>query len=169
MEASKEYGNCTDIHKQDFLYGVDRFLEFLKSTTNDIVTSSIKFEVDHQLFKGFLLVAHQIEATSKRRDKVAEVENYFYQWMKQIKTVVVRGHQIVHETPESGPLAELEHWRSMLTMFNNVVEFTDTQSFQNHMKCLKLSRSKLIKVGTISWCIGLICIDFLIITAMERN
>lgn len=101
--------------------------------------------MSHELFKGFLLAPHQIEATSKRRDKVAEVETAFFHWMKQIEAVVVQGHHIVQDGQDAGPLTELEHWRKMLTMFNNVVEFTDSRPFYSHLKCLKLSRSKLIQ------------------------
>jgi dynein heavy chain, axonemal len=100
--------------------------------------------VNHNLFKGFLLAPHQIEATSKRRDKVAEVEVGFLQWMKKIKSVVAQGHHIVRDGPKAGPLVELEHWRRMLTYFNNVVEFTDSRPFQSYKRCLKLSRSKFI-------------------------
>lgn len=163
LEASKDYGNCTDSRKQAFLYGVDLFLGFLKSkfhrfailrmfpnsdllegTKNDITSCTVQFNVNHELFKGFLLAPHQIEATSKRRDKVEEVQKAFYTWVQQIKIIVEHGHQIVKEEPDAGPLVELEHWRHMLTKFNYVVEFTNSRPFQNYMKCLDLSRSKLI-------------------------
>ena len=64
--------------------------------------------------------------------------------MKQIKVVVAQGQQIVQELTDSGPLRELEHWRTMLTKFINVIEFTDSRPFKSYLKCLKLSRSKLI-------------------------
>jgi dynein heavy chain, axonemal len=109
------------------------------------LTCTIKFEVDNNLFKGFLLAPHQVEETSKRRDKVAEVEKAFYHWMKQIKVCVSQGHQLVRDGPDAGPLKELEHWRNMLTKLNNVVEFTNSRPFRNYLRCLKLSRSKLIQ------------------------
>ena len=116
-----------------------------KGTKDDILTCTINFEVNHELYKGFLLAPHQIVATSKRRDKVAEVEAAFVTWLKQIKSAVCQGHQLRKEYPHSGPLNELEHWRKMLTKYNNVVEFTDSRPFQSYFKCLKLSRSKLIE------------------------
>jgi dynein heavy chain len=99
------------------------------------------------LYKGHLLVQHQIEATSKKRDKVAEVEHAFEHWTKQIKTVVAQGYQLPKEHADSGPLRELEHWRKLLAKFNLVCEFINTQAFQNYKLCLKLSRCKLIRVS----------------------
>lgn len=119
---------------------------------HDIATCNISFHVNHDLFKGFLLVPHQIEATSKRRDKVAEVEKTFSVWMKQIKIVVVQGNQIVYDGPDAGPQKELEHWRNLLTRFNYVIEFIESKPFRHHKKCLKLSRSKLVEVRkSIEW------------------
>ena len=90
---------------------------------------------------------HQIEATSKKREKVYEVEQAFEHWMKQIKTIVAQGHQLPKEYPDSGPLKELEYWRNLLAKFNHVCEFIETREFQNYHQCLKLSRCKLIQVS----------------------
>lgn len=138
------FDNCLDTRKKDFLYSVDHFLDFLKSTHHDLKTCTVKFDVDHNMFKGFLLVPHQIEETSRNRERVRIVENTFVSWLKQIKIVISHGNQLVNFGPESGPLAELEHWRHMLTKFKNVLEFTNSRAFQNYLRCLKLSRSKLI-------------------------
>lgn len=110
------------------------------------MTCALNFEVSHELFKGFLLAPYQIEETSKRRDKVMEIEKAFYVWMKQISIVVGEGNQIVKDGPNAGPLTELEYWRRMLTKFSNVVEFTSSRPFKSYVKCLELSRSKLIEV-----------------------
>jgi dynein heavy chain, axonemal len=116
----------------------------MTGTKDDIVLNFINFEVDNNLFKGFLLAQHQIEETSKNREKVAQVEKSFIVWMKQINTVIVQGGRITRENSDDGPLTELEHWRRMLSLFNYVVEFTDSRAFQSYLKCLKLSRSKLV-------------------------
>lgn len=139
------YSNCTEARKNDFLHSFGNFIEFFKSTHHDLQTCMVNFQVNHNLFKGFLLAPHQIKETSKKRDKVAEVEAAFNIWLKQIKSVISQGNQLASFTSECGPLSELQHWRHMLTKFNNVLEFTDSQAFQNYLKCLKLSRSKLVK------------------------
>lgn len=193
LEAASDYGNCTEKRKQDFLYGVDQFLNFLKSKLNSLKSFFVDFDylmfkarkmtslpatftsryltssskaffclhtklkviqyrksflcyLARDSFNNYELIISLLSATSKRRDKVSAVEESFYLWTKQMKVVVAQGHQIVYEGSEYGPLKELEHWRKMLTKFNYVVEFTDSRPFRNYLKCLKLSRSKLIQV-----------------------
>lgn len=71
------------------------------------MTCKIEFHIDHMLYKGHLLAQHQIEETSRKRDKVAEVEIAFEQWMKQIKVVVAQGQQLPKDDVDSGPLRGL--------------------------------------------------------------
>jgi dynein heavy chain len=146
LEAAKDYGNCSERQKFDFIHGVDHFLSFLKSTDNDLMNSMVTFDVDHDLYKGHLLAPHQIEATAKKPEKVVDVERFFNIWMKRIENAMVQGHQIRQNTEETGPANELEYWRSMMTKYNNIVDFTNSKPFINHLTCLKLSRSKLVKV-----------------------
>lgn len=49
------------------------------------------FEVNHNLFKGHLLVPHQIKATSRKRELVDEVKVYFDRWLQQIRIVLLQG------------------------------------------------------------------------------
>ena len=84
--------------------------------------------------------------TSKNRDKVSLVEKEMSRWLNLMKILISRGHQLTQDTNESGPLKELEHWRSMLAMFSHVSSFINSKEFKNFFRCLKLSRSKLISV-----------------------
>lgn len=59
--------------------------------TDNTLTNIIKFEVNHNLYKGRLLVPHQITETSRNRNLVYEVESYFQRWMRQIQTVITQG------------------------------------------------------------------------------
>lgn len=54
------------------------------------IQNRIHFEVDHDLYKGFLLVPYQIRATSKKRVKVLEIETIFRKWMKQMEVAVIQ-------------------------------------------------------------------------------
>lgn len=110
-------------------------------------TCEIKFEVNHDLYKGFLVTDFQVVQTSKNRTKVYLVEKEMSRWLTQIKVVISRGHQLTQDTNRSGPMKELEHWRSMLAIFSHVSSFIDSKEFKNYYRCLKLSRSKLIAVN----------------------
>lgn len=109
-------------------------------------TCDIKFDVNHDLYKGFLLTNIQIIQTSKNRIKVSLVEREMARWLNLMKIVISRGHQLTQDTHQSGPLKELEHWRSMLAMFSHVSSFIDSKEFNNFFRCLKLSKSKMISV-----------------------
>jgi len=143
-EVFKDYGLCKDYQQNDFLHGFKLFIKFLKSCDYDLTNRTL-FDVNHQLYKGFLLVKFQIETTATKREKVYEVENSFRHWMKQIETVIIQGQQIRRDPPDVGPLNELEYWRSMLTHYTSIVEFVLSKPFNNHLQCLILSHSKLVK------------------------
>ena len=111
-----------------------------------MTTCEMKFAVDHDLYKGFLLTDFQIVATSKKRDKVNQVEKEMAKWLHLMKIVIIRGQQLNKDNYDSGPLKELEHWRTMLVVFSHVTDFIESREFKSFFRCLKLSRSKLISV-----------------------
>lgn len=101
--------------------------------------------MDHNLYKGFLLTAPQVEETSRDREKVYMAERAFAWWMRQIQFALTQGDQIRRDPYDVGPLHELEYWRSMLTKYTSIAEFIESRPFVGYYTCLKLSRSKLLK------------------------
>lgn len=95
LETSKNYGTITEADKKNFLFGTDSYIKFLRSTKDDL-ESTINFEVNHVLFKGFLLAPHQIKATSMMKDKVAEVEKGFLIWIHQMQEAATQGKLILY-------------------------------------------------------------------------
>lgn len=49
------------------------------------------FEVSHNLYKGHLLVPHQIQETSQKRELVDDVKSYFDRWLQQIYIILTQG------------------------------------------------------------------------------
>ncbi|EDS37982.1 ciliary dynein heavy chain 5 [Culex quinquefasciatus] len=144
LDSIKDYGYCTDLQKSYFFHGVETFMKFLKSTEKDI-SERIMFEVDHELYKGFLLTKVQVEETVRDREKVYAAERAFARWMRKIEYALTQGNQIRRDPYDVGPLHELEYWRSMLTKYTSIAEFIESQPFLRYQYCLKLSRSKLMK------------------------
>lgn len=118
------------------------------TATENMLNDTLKFDVDHLLFKGRLLADFQIEATSRNRELVQRVEAYFSKWMNQIEVAMIEGKQITEQPADVGPRHELQHWRWILTRYSSAAEFIDGKAFKNHLECLVLSRSKLVKVPT---------------------
>lgn len=50
-----------------------------------------KFVVNHNLYKGHLLVPHQVKDTSCKRELVDEVKVHFDRWLQQISIVLIQG------------------------------------------------------------------------------
>ncbi|KAG4073253.1 hypothetical protein HA402_008599 [Bradysia odoriphaga] len=103
------------------------------------------FEVSHKLFKGHLLVPHQIKATSRNRDLVDEVKKYFDRWLQRIAIVLLQDKQIVKDSNDVGPLHELKYWQKRLERYRVISDFLKSRPFINHLTCLEYTRAKLLK------------------------
>lgn len=101
----------------------------------------INFEVKHELFKGFLLSEHQIIASSKRPDKVAEVEQAFGTWMRKIESALVQGNQLPEDTPDIGPVKELEK------LLDKVQHNCRFYKYQTVCKLFDLPKTIQIEIG----------------------
>lgn len=66
------------------------FFSKIKGTDNNI-ENRIVFEVDNMLFKGHLLVPFQIQESSKIKKRVAQVEEAFKMWMRQMQYAIQQG------------------------------------------------------------------------------
>ncbi|XP_035785030.1 dynein heavy chain 8, axonemal-like [Anopheles albimanus] len=145
IELLRDYGHCSELQQSNFRYGVNRFLAFLQSTEKDI-TERIRFAVDNQLYKGFLLTEVQVQETAKDRERMKTVERTFHRWLEQIQFALTQGDQIEQAPHQAGPLVELEYWRTVLTRYTSISEFTEQKVFKQFLHCLKLSRCKLVRM-----------------------
>lgn len=93
------------------------------------------------------MVPHQIEESSRNRKLVYETEKYFKQWMQQTEGILLQGQEVRRNRSNDGPAEELNHWRKMLSKYVTAIEFSTSKPFQNHLNCLKLSKSKLVLVS----------------------
>lgn len=114
--------------------------------TDDTLKNITEFSVSHNLYKGFLLAPHQIKESSQNRYRVYDIEIIFKRWLRKIQIVLTQGQQIRRDTIDVGPLNELEYWHQMLLRYASIYEFVSDKPFQNHLTCLILAKSKLVKV-----------------------
>lgn len=49
-----------------------------------------------------------------------KLEEVLMIWMKQIRQVLVESEQMRREADDIGPSAELEHWKSRMSLFNRL-------------------------------------------------
>uniref|UniRef100_A0A182SSL6 Dynein heavy chain tail domain-containing protein n=1 Tax=Anopheles maculatus TaxID=74869 RepID=A0A182SSL6_9DIPT len=145
IDHIRDYGHCNDVQKSNFKYGVNRFINFLKSTEKDI-SQRIVFDLDRDLYLGFLLTAIQVQETARDRERMGRVEQIFSRWMEQVQYALTQGDQIEQAPHYVGPLVELEYWRTILTRYTSISEFTESKVFLQFLESLKISRGKLVKV-----------------------
>lgn len=104
----------------------------------------VVFYVDHNLYKGHLLVAHQIVESSRLPDRVHLVEVHFTRWLRQMQKVLTQGQQLRQDPPDVGPHNELEYWQQQLARYTSIVEFVSSKPFLHHLECMVQSKSKLV-------------------------
>lgn len=86
----KDYGFCRIEQKHNFLHGLHLFEQSIQSTDKTL-GNMVTFEVDHMLYKGHLLVPHQIEESSRIVSRVRQVELYFSRWLRYMEIILEQG------------------------------------------------------------------------------
>lgn len=89
----------------------------------------------------------RIQATAENRDLVEIVEQISADWMRIIEKIIIKGKVIRRNSTKTGPIDELEHWLQTHSMYSIAQELITTETFENHMKCLQISGSKLANVS----------------------
>ena len=78
--------------------------------------------------------------------------------------VLAESEQMRKEADDTGPLAELEHWRFLMAKFNSLLEHMKGDECKAAISTLHAAKSKVLKVGAcaIRSChkqngVGLVC------------
>lgn len=60
--------------------------------------------------------------------------------------MLAQSQQIRKEAEDTGPLAELEHWRYLTTKFNSILDHIKSSRCRAALNTLNAAKSKLMKV-----------------------
>uniref|UniRef100_A0A669P3A4 AAA+ ATPase domain-containing protein n=1 Tax=Phasianus colchicus TaxID=9054 RepID=A0A669P3A4_PHACC len=66
-------------------------------------------------------------------------------WIKQIRQVLVESEQMRREADDIGPSAELEHWKSRMSLFNSLLDDIKSSRVKKTLSILQAARSKTLK------------------------
>ncbi|NWU89915.1 DYH5 protein, partial [Upupa epops] len=66
-------------------------------------------------------------------------------WIKQIRQILVESDQMRREADDIGPSAELEHWKTRMSMFNSLLEEIKSSRVKKIISILQASRSKTLR------------------------
>ncbi|NXJ08007.1 DYH5 protein, partial [Odontophorus gujanensis] len=74
-----------------------------------------------------------------------KLEDVLMIWIKQIRQVLVESEQMRRETDDTGPSAELEHWKSRMSSFNSLLDEIKSSRVKKTISILQAARSKTLK------------------------
>lgn len=74
------------------------------------------------------------------------VEKIVGTWYKKIEHVLEEADLVRAESDSVGPRAELDYWRSLLTKFNTIMEFLESETVNHFLKAVEASRSPYVLV-----------------------
>jgi dynein heavy chain len=141
-EHSTEFEN--EAKKAHFVYILEYSASFLRCI-DQVYKYRVNFEVNHDLYKGFLLAPHQIEETAGHPERMLQVEREFLGWIRLIYEADNQG-DILRKDTATGPNTEIEFWVLMIAKYGSVIQFYESKPFRNYLECLTLSRSKVVPV-----------------------
>lgn len=94
----------------------------------------------------------QINLPGKQRDMAARPEKLKFiedlvssTWCRQMEQVLAESDQMRKEAHDTGPIAELEHWRSLSVKFNFLLEQIKSERVRWSIQMLAFGKSKLLK------------------------
>ncbi|NXW83927.1 DYH5 protein, partial [Alopecoenas beccarii] len=74
-----------------------------------------------------------------------KLEEVIMVWIKQIRQVLVESEQMRREAGDSGPSAELEHWKTRMSSFNSLLDEIKSTRVKKIISILQAARSKTLK------------------------
>ncbi|XP_037081499.1 LOW QUALITY PROTEIN: dynein heavy chain 8, axonemal-like [Pollicipes pollicipes] len=145
LRALKNWGQIEDNshHIKEFITnmsGLETFLEAVQTNLNNRVVLKQNDELAEHL-----ATPKEVIATAGNPELVEQAEELVLSWCKQMETVLVQSEQMRKEGDDTGPLAELEHWRHLTTKFNDMVEQIKSKPVQMVLQVLIQSKSKVFK------------------------
>ncbi|XP_071095783.1 dynein axonemal heavy chain 8-like [Haliotis cracherodii] len=149
LKRLKDWGNMTESNhgrkmKKQFLDNCENFLAYLRSAqmhVEEVVRLVDCDKVDMQEIKS---VGDCVQAAANP-DIVSVLEDLALAWCKQIEQILAESDQMRKEADDTGPLAELEHWRQMMARFNALLEQIKSHKCRMVINIIHIARSKVLK------------------------
>ncbi|XP_040521760.1 dynein axonemal heavy chain 5 isoform X2 [Gallus gallus] len=130
---------------QDFLYSVDRFVDILSSSRQNLEDRIQLAQVDIDTYVSNLQSPSDYITASSNTEITEKLEEVLMIWIKQIRQVLVESEQMRREADDIGPSAELEHWKSRMSLFNSLLDDIKSSRVKKTISVLQAARSKILK------------------------
>ncbi|XP_062602161.1 dynein axonemal heavy chain 8-like, partial [Saccostrea cucullata] len=154
LPALKAYENWGELEdspqgrktKKNFIDSFDNFLMYLRSAQANSgegvrLAKSTSGRIN---LKEVRTVSDCIPVASNP-DIVADMEDLASTWCRQIEQILAESDQMRKEADDTGPLAELEHWRQLMARFNALLEQIKSHECRMVINILNVARSKVLR------------------------
>ncbi|KAL0227387.1 hypothetical protein P9112_014711 [Eukaryota sp. TZLM1-RC] len=129
-----------EVQRDFFLSALDNFTMALSDSVNAIDVN-FQFTPPENLF-GLTSSSSQEDFARATKDPeiISVFERTLHQWSVQLERVLAESDQVRQESTDSGPSAELEHWKQRMARFNYIHEYVQQPNVYIVTSVLSLSR-----------------------------
>eukprot|EP00111_Clytia_hemisphaerica_P005698 TCONS_00016530-protein len=133
------------LHRREFLKTLSSFTHFVDAThialsdTIELAKCEVIDTTEYTTTKQYLSVANNAE-------QLSQLEELVQLWSKQIEQVLAESEQMRKEADDTGPIAELEHWRQRRAKFNTLLDQMKSSDCKTVIAILIHAKSKVLKI-----------------------
>ncbi|XP_019624088.1 PREDICTED: dynein heavy chain 8, axonemal-like [Branchiostoma belcheri] len=131
--------------KREFLDSYDNFLHFLDAAQLNI-EGTVNLKECEKVDVSKLHTMAEVMTAAGNPEILDACEELVQCWCKQIEQVLAESEQMRKEADDTGPLAELEHWRHLMSKFNSILEQIKGNKCRSVIKVLTAAKSRVLKI-----------------------
>lgn len=131
--------------KKKFLKSIGSFIHFLEAT--DLTLSdSVELKECEVIDTSSYTNRSDYLTVVNNPEQLLQLEELVQTWSKQIEQVLAESEQMRKEADDTGPIAELEHWRQRRAKFNSLLDQIKSHQCKTVIMILLHAKSKVLKI-----------------------
>ena len=155
LKANTNVGHLSDTPQgnntyRNFIAKCDSFVQALNGAKISAETA-VKLEPNTVDMSGISTAQDCISAAANP-ELLTSMEELVTIWSKQIEQVLAESEQMRKEADDTGPMAELEHWRHLTAKFNSILELIKDPKCKMVINILHIAKSKVLKQWKVQDC-----------------
>ncbi|KAF6019880.1 DNAH8 [Bugula neritina] len=149
VRATKDWGlilkepGGSEVHA-NFLGNLENFMLFLAGAQISI-SHAVTLAPDTIVNWADIHTMADCQYISSNPDTVVEIENLVTVWCKQLEKILAESERMRKEADDTGPRAELDHWRQMSSRFSSLVEQVKGNRCRMAINILHIVKSKVLR------------------------
>lgn len=149
VQALKTWGDLDEtpqgqVAKKEFLKSLGSFTHFIDAT-HMALSDSIELKACEAINVYEYNTTAQFLSVANNPELLQQLEELIQVWCKQIEQVLAESEQMRKEADDTGPIAELEHWRQRRAKFNSLLDQMKSKQCKTVIGILLHAKSKVLK------------------------